>query len=214
MNKNIVIAIGRQNGSGGREIGKKLADQLGISFYDKQLIQMTAEKSGIHEDICEASEETATNSLLYTLSTSGNLWGGGRAPMGSELPVTDRIFIAQSEIIKQLARQESCVIVGRCADDLLRNHPNCIRVFIHADLKYRTERMVRLYGLSEEKAEKQVIRMDKKRANYYNYFTDSKWGMAENYTLTLDSSQLGIEGCIGVLKYLAEQRRMELDAKE
>ncbi|MGI5958046.1 MAG: AAA family ATPase [Massiliimalia sp.] len=212
MNKNIVIAIGRQNGSGGREIGKKLADQLGIPFYDKQLIQMTAEKSGIHEDICQASEETATNSLLYTLSTSGNLWGG-RMPMGSELPVTDRIFIAQSEIIKNLAKEQSCVIVGRCADDILRNNPNCIRVFIHADLKYRTERMVRLYGLSEEKAERQVIRMDKKRANYYNYFTDSKWGLAENYTLTLDSAQLGIDGCIGVLKYLVEQKRAALENK-
>lgn len=205
MSKNIVITIARQNGSGGREIGKRLADALGISFYDKELIQMTAQKSGIHENICKESEETATNSLLYTLSTGGNFWGS-RIPMGNDLPITDRIFIAQSEIIKRIASEESCVIVGRCADDILRSNPNCIRVFIHADLKYRVNRMIRLHQLSEEKAERAVKRMDKKRANYYNYFTDRKWGIAENYTITINSAEVGIENAVEILKLLFEQK--------
>lgn len=209
MNKNIIITIGRQNGSGGREIGKKLADLLGFAFYDKELIQLTAQKSGIHENICKNSEETATNSLLYSLSTAA--WGG--APLGTELPITDRIFIAQSEIIKQLAAEKSCVIVGRCADDVLKHHPNCISVFIHANLPFRVDRMVHLYHLSEEKAEKEVKRMDKKRANYYSYFTDKKWNNMENYSLTINSSDLGIDGCVELLKNIVQQRQKQLENK-
>lgn len=208
MSKNIIITIGRQNGSGGREIGKKLADALGIDFYDKELIQMAAKKTGIHEELCEEVEETPTNSLLYTLSTGASLWGG-RVPVGSELPLTDRIFIAQAEVIKQLAREGSCVIVGRCADDILKNNPNCIKVFIHADMRYRLERMERLHDMNEEKALRAIRRMDKKRANYYNYYTDRKWGDVNGYTICLNSGELGIDGCVEILKNIAEEKRQK-----
>lgn len=208
MSKNIIITIGRQNGSGGREVGKKLADALGIAFYDKELIQMAAKKAGIHEGLCEEVEETPTNSLLYTLSTGSSMWGG-RVPIGAELPITDRIFIAQAEIIKEFAKQGSCVIVGRCADDILKNNPNCIKVFIHADIRYRMERMERLHHLDEEKALKTIRKMDKKRANYYNYYTDRKWGDAGGYTICLNSSELGIDGCVEILKSIVEKRSQD-----
>lgn len=201
MAKNIVIAIARQNGSGGREVGKRLAEELGISFYDKELIQLTAQKSGIQEKICEEAEETATNSLLYTIALGGNIWGGNNL-LEHELPITDRIFIAQAGIIKRIAQEESAVIVGRCADDILRNSPNCIKVFIYADLQYRMQRIETLHGVNEEKAIREIRRMDKKRANYYNYFTDKKWGQVENYTLAINTAEVGVDGAVDMIKSL------------
>lgn len=207
MGKNIVITIGRQNGSGGHEIGKRVAEELGIDFYDKSLIQMAAQKCGIHEDIAKESEETATSSLLYTLSTSAVFWNG----METELPVTDRIYIAQAEIIKRVSGQTSCVIVGRCADDILRKNPNCIRAFIHADMSFRLKRMEDLHHLSEERAMREIKRMDKKRANYYNYFTDHKWGAMDNYTVSINSAELGIDGAVSLLKHLYQEKKALLD---
>lgn len=206
MAKNIIIAIARQNGSGGREVGQRLAEELGISFYDKELIQLTAKKSGIQEKICEESEETATNSLLYTIAIGGNIWGGNNV-LEHELPITDRIFIAQAGIIKKIAQEESAVIVGRCADDILRNSANCIKVFVYADMQFRMQRMETLHGISEEKAIRQIRRMDKKRANYYNYFTDKKWGQVDNYTLAINTAEVGIDGAVEIIKSLYHHKR-------
>lgn len=207
MSQNIIITIGRQNGSGGREIGKKLANKLGIPFYDKELIQMAAKKCGIDESIAKENEETATNSLLYSLSTgAATIWNSGIV-VESDLPLTDRIYIAQSEIIRKLASENSCVIVGRCADQVLKNNPNCINVFIHADLDFRVNRMTNLHNLTEERAVKQIKRMDKKRGNYYNYFTDKKWGDLKTYNITLDSSKLGIDLIVDILEKIYNDRK-------
>lgn len=209
MSKHIIITIGRLNGSGGREIGETLARELGISFYDKQLIQLAAQKCGIQEDIAMESEETATNSLLYSLSMGGSLWSG-RSMLESELPITDRLFIAQSGIIKNISGNESCVIVGRCADDVLRSDINCINVFVHADVKFRLNRVEGLKDLSDDRALKELKRMDKKRGSYYNYFTDKKWGDMENYTICASSSQLGIRGVVDMIKSVYEKKTQEL----
>lgn len=206
MAKNIVIAIARQNGSGGREVGKRLAEELGISFYDKELIQLTAQKSGIQESICEEAEETATNSLLYTIAIGGNIWGGNNM-LERDLPITDRIFIAQAGIIKKIAQEESAVIVGRCADDILRNSPNCIKVYIYADMQFRLNRIGKIQGISDEKAVREIRRMDKKRANYYNYFTDKKWGQVENYTLAINTAEVGVDGAFEIIKRLYQHKQ-------
>ncbi len=203
MTRNIIIAIARQNGSGGREVGKKLSDALGISFYDKELIDLAAEKSGIKGEICAKAEETATNSLLYTIAIGGNVWGGATVTE-RDLPITDRIFIAQSTIIKQISEEESAVIVGRCADDVLRSSPRCIRVFLYADMDFRIQRMEELHRLDREKAIRQIRRMDKKRASYYNYFTDRKWGQMDQYTISINVAQVGVDGAVAILKNLYE----------
>lgn len=207
MKQNIIITIGRQNGSGGREVGKKLAEKLGIPFYDKELIQMAAKKCGIDETIAKENEETATNSLLYSLSTgAATIWNSGIL-LESDLPLTDRIYIAQSEIIRKFASEGDCVIVGRCADEVLKNNPNCINVFIHADINYRVNRMTHLHNLTEEKAIKQIKRMDKKRSNYYNYFTDKKWGDLQTYNVTLDTSKFGIDLTVDILEKIYKDRK-------
>lgn len=206
MSKNIIFALARQNGSGGREIGRKLAAQLGISFYDKELLEMTAKKSGIIEKICEESEETATSSLLYSLSIGGSVWGGSNA-FEQELPIPDRIFIAQSSIIHDIAQKESAVIVGRCADYILRDNPNCIRVFLAADLPCRMARIEHLHHVNPEKAAREIKRMDKKRASYYNYFTDQRWGVLENYTLSINTSEIGIKGAVELLSGIYQRKQ-------
>lgn len=213
MKQNVIITIGRQNGSGGREVGKKLAEKLGIPFYDKELIQMAAKKCGIDETIAQENEETATNSLLYSLSTgAATIWNSGIV-LESDLPLTDRIYIAQSEIIRKVAMEGSCVIVGRCADEVLRNNPNCINVFIHADMNYRVNRMTQLHNLTEEKSIKQIKRMDKKRSNYYNYFTDKKWGDLKTYNITLDTSKFGIDLAVEILEKIYNDRKAKISAK-
>jgi cytidylate kinase len=205
MKKKVIVTIGRQFGSGGHEIGEKLANALAIPFYDKAIIQMTAKQSGIHEELCELSEETATNSLLYSLSTGATLWGQ-RGYTENDLPLTDRIFIAQADVIRQLANQGSCVIVGRCADDILRENPDCIRVFIHASMPFRMNRIEEVRGLSEDKAIREIRKKDKKRASYYQYYTDKKWGYSENYTISLDSGEIGIDNAVEILKKMYELR--------
>lgn len=205
MKKKVIVTIGRQFGSGGHEIGEKLANALAIPFYDKAIIQMTAKQSGIHEELCELSEETATNSLLYSLSTGATLWGQ-RGYTENDLPLTDRIFIAQADVIRQLANQGSCVIVGRCADDILRENADCIRVFIHASMPFRMNRIEEVRGLSEDKAIREIRKKDKKRASYYQYYTDKKWGYSENYTISLDSGEIGIDNAVEILKKMYELR--------
>jgi len=203
MKKKVIVAIGRQFGSGGREIGKRLADELDIPFYDKALIQLTAKQSGIHEELLELSEETATNSLLYSLSTGAALWGH-RGFVDQELPLTDRIFIAQSEVIRKLADEGSCVIVGRCADDILREDPDCIRVFIHSSMAHRITRIEQVRGLDEDKAVKEIKKMDKKRSAYYQYFTDKKWGQSDLYTISINSGEIGVEPAVELLKTICK----------
>ena len=182
MNK--IITITRQYGSGGREIGEKLAEKLGVKFYDKELITRAAKESGFAEVAFERAEEKATNSLLYSIAMGMNAYGSQDFGFSS-LSIDDRIFLAQSNIIRKVAAEGPCVIVGRCADYILKEEPDMVSVFLQASLDFRIDRATKLYGITKEKAAEEVLKYDKRRANYYNYHTSEKWGSIGNYDLVL-----------------------------
>ena len=207
MYNNTVITIGRQYGSGGREIGKKISELLGIPYYDDELISMAAKNSGLNHDVLSDVDEKATNSLLYTLAMSGSLFGGNAA-MAYEMPINDKLYIAQSEVIKDLAKNEPCVIIGRCADYVLKDYPNAINLFIYADIDKRAVRVAESKGITEAKAKDLIIKTDKQRANYYNYYTSLKWGRIENYDLCIDSGKIGIAKAAEVIaNYVRELKK-------
>lgn len=191
MNKNIVIAIGRQFGSGGREIGKLVAEKLGINFYDKELINMAAKESGINEDLINTYDEKPTNSFLYSLSLGAYSFENsfGSAP---QMPIVDKVFSVQAQVIKDIADRESCVIIGRCADSILRDYPNLVSVFIHSDFDSRIRRISEYENVSHDVAAELVRKADKKRASYHNYFSENKWGVATSYDLCINS-KIGYE---------------------
>ncbi len=176
-----VITIAREYGSGGRLIGESVAKSLDIPFYDKELILMAAKKSGLSEDYIRRTEQIKSASFLYSLYMTSQV-----------LPMSDQIFLVQSKIIRELAEKGPCVIVGRCADYVLRNMPNCMNVFIHAPIEERMQRAKEEYKDDAANMEDYVRKQDKKRASYYNYFSQSKWGNAHNYHIALNST-LGIE---------------------
>ena len=184
-----VITIGRQFGSGGRSIAEKLADKLNIKFYDKELISIAAKESGISPEVFEGVDEKATNSLLYSLSMGMYSFGSGFPAMG-DLPVNDKLYLLQHKIIKEIAEKENCVIVGRCADYVLRDNPKCVSIFIYADMEYRKEQSVKKHGIDPSHAEHIINKTDKNRANYYSFYSGQKWGQAENFDLCIDSSKL------------------------
>lgn len=191
--KHIVITIGREYGSGGRLIAKKLSEEMGITFYDKQLISDVAKKTGFSEHfIRNAEHQRPTNSFLYDLYTSV------QTPS-----VPDQVFIAQAKVIKEAAARESCVIVGRCADYILRDLPNCLRVFINAPLDQRIRRAREEYGVQEPNLESYVIRQDKARASYYNYFATGRWGQSREYDLCVNS-RIGIDAAVAVIRAAAQ----------
>lgn len=192
MNSNLIIAIGRQYGSAGRHIGEELAKKLGIPFYDNELIKLAAEKSGLAHHVVDQADEKATNSLLYTLAMGSSFWGGN-AHIAFDMPINDKLFITQSDIIRGIADGGPAVIVGRCADYVLREYPNLIKVFIHASLDFRAQHVAELHNITPDKAKDVIVKTDKRRSNYYNYYTGQKWGKIDNYDLSLDSSKLGIE---------------------
>ena len=198
MYNNTVITIGRQYGSGGREIGKKISEILGIGYYDDELISLAAKSSGMNSDTLSDVDEKATNSLLYTLAMGGSLFGGNAA-IAYEMPINDKLYIAQSDVIKDLAKKESCVIIGRCADYVLKDYPSVINLFIYADLEKRTARVAMRRGINESKARDIIIKTDKQRANYYNYYTSRKWGRIDNYDLCIDSGRIGCEKAAEVI---------------
>ncbi|WP_040198168.1 cytidylate kinase family protein [Candidatus Soleaferrea massiliensis] len=204
MNANKIITIGRQFGSGGREIGKKLAELLNVGFYDKELIELAAKQSGMSEEVFSQNDEKATNSLLYSLSV-GSYMMGNRISSYGEMPLENRLFLIQSDVIKELADKGPCVIVGRCADYILRDRANSFSVFIHADDESRISRIEKLYNLPAKKAKELMIRTDKKRANYYNYYSDRKWDRADNYDLCINSSKIGIDGAVQIIAKFAEE---------
>ncbi|MBO5305820.1 MAG: cytidylate kinase-like family protein [Clostridia bacterium] len=192
MHKNPVITIARQFGSGGHEVGKRLASLLGIKMYDKELIMMAAEKSGYHPDVLSKADEKAAGSLLYTLAIGSSRFGGMTGSY--DMPINDKLFIAQSEIIQELANEEQCVIIGRCGDYALRNFENKLSVFIYADEEMRIGRIMESRGVSESEAQSIIAKEDKKRSSYYNFYTGKKWGSMERYGAAFNTAVLGIEG--------------------
>ena len=198
-----VITIARQYGSGGRTIGKKLAESLNIPFYDKELIAMAAKKSGLSQVVFEKADEKATSSLLYSL-VMGTYNFGSHFSTVSDMPINDRLFMIQSDIIQHAALEGPCVIVGRCADYVLREHPNCFHVFIRAEHDDRVKRIVEEYGDPAAKADDLLQKKDKQRANYYNFYSNKKWADMNNYDLVVNSSLFGIDGSIDVIKAALE----------
>lgn len=191
MSYNAVIAIGRQYGSGGREIGEILSDMMGIPFFDRELVAIAAEKSGVSKDIYSHIDETATNSLLYALSTGAYTLSSHFTTV-NDLPLNDKLYIIQTNLIKDIVKENgACVIVGRCADYILKDDPRCVSIFIHAPLKARVQRIMEKENLSAVAAESRIIKTDKKRANYYNFYTNREWGNIDNYELCVNSAVLG-----------------------
>lgn len=193
MKTNTIITIGREFGSAGREIGYKVAEAFDIRLYDKELLARAAKESGICEEIFESHDEKPTNSFLYSLvmdtysmGYSGNTY--------TDMPINHKVFLAQFDAIKKIADEGPCILVGRCADYALESYKNVVSVFIHADLNARIRRIARIYDLTDAKAKEMILKTDKKRASYYNYYTNKKWSEAESYELCLTSSELGVEG--------------------
>lgn len=194
-----IITISRQYGSGGRDIGLALSKKLGIPYYDNELITMAAKESGFAPELFKNADQNASNSLLFSLSMYGTTTGTFNMPLG------DQVFLIQSDIIKKVAGEGPCIIIGRCADYILRELPNCLSVFLHAPLEQRLERAVDGYGVAPLKAKDVVVKTDKKRAVYYTHFTGEKWGVAENYHIAVNTARLGLEGAVDLLASLAEQ---------
>ena len=203
----MVITIARQFGSGGRKIGQQLAEKLDIAYYDKNLLTLVAKESGMDPDIIENLDEKATNSLLYSLSigAAATLDNGFR--IEPQMPLNDKLFLAQHDVIRKIS-SDPCVIVGRCADYVLRNREDCVRLFIYADIEKRVEYAVHEYGVNSKKAQTFVSRTDKSRANYYNYYSTRKWGDPNNYDLCIDSGKLGIDGTVELIISYLRQRGM------
>lgn len=193
MNK--IITISRQYGSGGREIGAKLAEKLGIPFYDNELITRAAKESGFAEAAFENAEKKASNSLLYSIAMGMNAYGNQDIGF-THLSLDDQIYLAQSNVIRKVAMEGPCVIVGRCADYVLRDLDNVVHIFVWADLEFRKNRSISLYQLKTNKPEDEILKIDKRRANYYNYHASEKWGKAENYHLSIKSDYIGIDNAV------------------
>ena len=198
-----IITISRQYGSGGREIGAKLAAKLDIPFYDNELITRAAKESGYAEAAFHNAETKATNSLLYSIAMGMSAYGNQEIGF-SHLSLDDRIYLAQSDVIRKVAEEGPCVIVGRCADYILKEMENVIHIFVYADMDFRKDRAIRLDHLDPNKAEDEILKMDKRRANYYNYHSGEKWGKATNYHLSINSGFIGIDNAVDCIKAFAD----------
>lgn len=194
MDKKIIITIARQYGSGGREIGEKVAKKLGIPLLDKQLITDAATKGNLDESVTKLADESAANSLLYTLAMGSNVLGT-TMHFGYKMPLNDKLFLLQSEVIKERTKEDSYVIIGRCADYVLREEKNVFRVFVYADLDFRQKRVASRHPeLKSSQIIDVINKTDKRRASYYNFYTGNKWGKYDNYDMAINSSTLGIDG--------------------
>ncbi|MDE6568189.1 MAG: cytidylate kinase-like family protein [Lachnospiraceae bacterium] len=199
-----IITLGRQYGSGGREIGQKIADHYGIPFYDNELITRAAKESGFAEETFAKAEDKATNSLLYSLAMGINVYGNQDFGF-TGLSLDDRIFLAQSDVIRKVADEGPCVIVGRCADYVLKERENIVNLFVKASMSFRLERVVKEYGEEEKKAADIILKNDKRRANYYSYHVGEKWTDLSNYDLVIRSDFAGIEQSVKcICGYLGE----------
>ena len=192
MAKN-VITISRQFGSGGRTVGRMLAERLGVPFYDKELVKQVADETGFDVGFIEENGEFSPSKSIFSFAMSQ-----GIPIMQNGLSMSDFIFCVQRQVILKLAEQP-CVIVGRGADYILRDREDCFNVFIHADVQSRSERIVKLYGESEKKPEQRLADKDKKRKIYYKHYTDREWGDAKNYDICLNSGKIGIDKCVELI---------------
>ena len=205
----MIITIGRQYGSAGYEIGKKLAEDLGIQLYDKEMLKRAAKESGLCEELFETHDEKPTNSFLYSLVMDTYSLGYSSSSY-ADMPINHKVFLAQFDTIKKIAGEGPCVMVGRCADYALEDYDNVMNVFIYADLDQRIRRVAREFNLTDANANDIILKNDKKRASYYNYYTNKEWGNAKGYDLCLNSGKLGIDGTVRVIKeYMKIRKQIE-----
>lgn len=201
MTGNTIVTIGRQFGSGGHEVGRRLAAELGLKLYDKELLKMVAEESNICEQVLKDYDEKPTSSLLYSIVMdvypSMNY-------VGSTL--SQQVSQAQYDVIRKIGEKGSCVIVGRAADYILRDNPHMTSVFIHSSMRFRMDRVMEFEHIDEAKAKEMILKADKKRASFYNFQTEKKWGAVSSYNLSLDTSQIGIDGCVRIIEAFLEQK--------
>ncbi len=190
-----IITIEREYASGGREIGKRLAEELHIPFYGREILQMAADRIGAKPEYIEHMDETAPNSLLFSLYTMSSATPFNATAVSPE----NSLHQTECQIIRELALQGPCVIIGRCAGGILRDNPRVLRVFVHANMDFRRQRATEVYGQKKRPVDPILRKYDKRRANYYNFYSTQKWDFRGEYHLMLDSSQLGIDGCVKIL---------------
>ena len=211
MSTNTIITIERQYGSGGHLIGEKLAESLGIPFYDSELIKVAAKESGICEEIFESFDEKPTTSFLYSLVMDP--YSLGYNSNSFDLPLNHKVFLAAFDTIKELASKGPCVFVGRCADYALEDFDNCISVYVHAPFEDRIKRIENEYGIPNGKSKEMLMKKDKQRSSYYNYYSNKRWGDVNSYDMCLNSSMLGIEGTAEAIEKLVELKERDCDKK-
>ena len=214
MEDKFVINIGRQLGSGGKAVGEAVARRLGIGVYDKQLINLAAEQSGLCPEVFERVDEKESRNLFSTLVAYLRSPFVGSEYAGSNVLSNDALFKIQSDVIRDIASRESCIFVGRCADYILRDHPRAVNVFVTGAPEDRVRRLCEQENVTPEEAEAQMERTDTRRASYYDYFSSGKWGEAATYHLCIDSSVLGIEGTADFIREFAERKlKMNLSGR-
>ena len=208
-NKRLVITIGRQYGSGGREIGARLAKELGLGFYDKNILRLNSDESGIKESFYHMADEKAGNKLLYRIvkSLAPEL---GTPSLGPDLIAADNLFRFQSEVIRKLAAEEDCVIIGRCADYVLDGFDGLVKVYLYADMDYRVERIKELGYYEPKDVKKNIKRIDRERRDYHRYYTGRERENVENYDLMLNTARLGTEGAVEAVKGYLRLRGYEI----
>lgn len=204
--ENYVITIGRGYGSGGRTIGKMLAKSLGINCYDRELLRLASDDSGINEKLFGKADEKLKSTLLYKIAR--NIYNGELIPPDSDDFVSnENLFNYQAKVIRQLAKTESCVIVGRCADFVLKDYENVIRIFVHAPIENCIKNVLDISTISEREAEKKITSIDKHRSEYYTYFTGREWDNVRNYDICLNSGELGFDKCVEIVKAYIDIRK-------
>lgn len=209
MEHKLVLNIGREFGSGGREIGKLVAKKLGIPYYDKELIVLAAEKSGLSPEYLTSLDEQSVSSFLYSFS-GGNFSMGMRLNSVNVLPPADQLFLSQSEVIRDIALKGGAVIVGRCADYVLQEKVNHVNVFIQAPMPQRIQRVMQRHEIDKKAAAALIAKTDKNRANYYIHFTGEKWGDRKNFDLIL-SSAIGIDESVDMIVNYYTQVEQKLE---
>jgi cytidylate kinase len=192
-----IITIGRQYGSGGHEIGRKVAEKLGVPFYDKELLARAAKESGFSEEMIRNHDERPTSSFLYNVAMDN--FGLAISNTNADLPIGQKVFLAQFDAVKTIAKEGACVIVGRCADYALRDMDNCLNIFIFGKEEKKAQRVSSIFNITMEEAKKVCVKQDKKRQSYYNYYSDKKWGRADSYDVCIDSGKLGIDGTVDMI---------------
>lgn len=199
--KKYIITIGRQFGCGAHEIATKLSKTLDIPYYDKEIIKRAAKESGFNENIFTFYDERPITSFLYNMSTDG--YSG---MLNNGVPLEDQVVQYQFDTIRKVAREGSCIIVGRCADYILKEFPNLLTVFLHADDDFRIKRVNELYGLTGKSASKELKSVDKKRAKFHDFYSDDRWGDVTTYDLSIDVSKLGLDETVDLISYYVNKK--------